>query len=265
MSVSSIPHAKRARAIAIADRTRATKRATRLRLETAHQLRGLLATQRRYAFDVSRPISGINSNLSFCLTSSDISGTAVQTSGLLVTPGIDEVLINNVRVKGYIELPLYSAPTIIGVRPTIIRQILVWFNKPLLVASSAGTLPDITEVLNNSTAAALPIQDPNNGGRFVILSDRRFDLGQNCVLSVPPYTYLGLGKPKHAFDYTITVNKRIKYVQPPTAAYPGGHYDSDIASGRVSTGLLVLYQLCSVSDAACYYNTQIYTRLNYTA
>jgi len=265
MSVSSIPHAKRARSQAAKDAARATKRATRARSAMDRQIKGLLATKIRDTFDTSRTFTNITVSYVSCLTSISSITTAPSGSGLVVATGNDITLLNHVRLKGYLDLPMYQdTVTYIGTRDSYVRQLVVWYNKPLLIANNSGTLPAITEVLNTDEIHAFPIQDANNGGRFVILSDRLFNLGMNMSYANAPYTSFMSGKSRQYFDYTVPINRVMTYVQPPTVAEPGGHYDSDVAAGRVSTGLLVLYTQVSRGGSSTVINLETKARLNFT-
>jgi len=265
MSVSSIPHAKRVRSQALKDTARATKRATRARSAMDRQLKGLLATKIRDTYDTGRTFTNITATYASCLTSVSSITTAPSGSGLIPVPGNDATMINHVRLKGFVNLPLYSeVVTIIGTRDSFVRFLLVWYHKPLLVADNAGTLPLVTEVLNTDDIHSFPIQEANNGGRFVILSDRLFNVGMNAMLNIAPYTAYNAGKTRHYFDYTVPINRMITYVQPPTATEQGGHYDSDVAYGRVSSGLLVLYTQVSRGGSSAAITVELKARLNFT-
>lgn len=231
-------------------------------LET--QVRALIASKKRDAADVDRTVADNATTYASCLTSSTNLTTAASGTGLLDMAG-DECLINNVRIKGSLENQAF-----LDVDPTdqvdqIVRMMVVWFKKPLLVASAAGTLPPITEVLVTDTMDSLPVTDAANGGRFQVLSDRKWNLGTNTFAAV---TAVGsarcTGKSRQPVDYTVKVNKMVKFAapaQPGTAA--GGHYDSDVAAGRVDAGLLVMYVQTNTAGPSVS-TKNIFTRLNYT-
>lgn len=227
------------------------------------QVRALVASKKRDAADVTRNTATLTVTTISCLTSSADFTLAGSSTGLLDMDG-DECLINSIRIKGGLSNPASLVLDQVGITDTMVRFLVVWFNKPLLVASAAGTLPPITEVLVGDTIVSLPVTAAANGGRFVILSDRTFNIGTNAHQAVTAVGYArDSGRSRHVFDYTVKVDKRIKFAAPSAsgAATSGGHYDSDVAAGRVDRGLLVLYVQSAGSSSA---SVTMYTRLNYT-
>jgi len=228
------------------------------------QVRALIAAKKRDAADISRVSAPLTATTLSCLTSSTDFSTAASGTGILDADG-DECMINNVRISGRLTNNAALDLDPLGNFDTIIRKIVVWFYKPLTVASAAGTLPPITEVLVSDTVSSLPVSDATNGGRFKILSDRKWNLGTNTYQAITAVGHAAVnGKTNQSFDYFVKVNKKVKYVSPAqsgTAA--GGHYDSDVNAGRVSGGLLVLYTVYSKPNSADVDDSTI-TRLNYT-
>jgi len=226
------------------------------------QIRALLASKIRDAADVARSNASITVTTGSCLTSATDFGFAAAGTGLLFGDS-DEVRINHVRFKGIFELSsaLLLNPT--GLINTVIRRIVVWFNKPLLVASAAATLPPITEVLVTDSVNSLEIGNASNAGRFVILSDRYFKLGTNTFQAVTAVGHARCnGANSIPYDYTVQVGRMCKYVAPSDIAFAGGHYDSDSTVGRVSSGLLMCYTLFTGAQVA---SDVCRTRLNYTS
>lgn len=229
------------------------------------QVRALIAAKKRDAYDVDRDRAAFTTTASTCLTHAEaFTGVAPAIAAqCLLSADADEVMINNVRIKGYHELPAAIDVNTDANRDGFIRQIVVWFYKPLLVASSAGTLPPITEVLVTDEIHSLPVTAAANGGRFVVLSDKQWNMGVNTYQATTAVGFaINTGRSKQYFDYTVKVGKTVKFKESSTSAAPGGHYDSDVAYGQVDRGLLVMY------SQVVYYNqapsTVMTTRLNYT-
>lgn len=229
------------------------------------QVRGLLAAKTRDAADVTRSATQTGSlTKSSCLTSSTNYSTAANGTGLLDTDA-DEVLINGVRIAGIMDnaTTIDADPT--GNFPTMVRQMVVWFNKPLQVAAAGGGLPAVTEVLVTDNIASMPVNASSNGGRFVILSDRTWNLGENVAGNTAGTGWnKSSGRNRFTYDYRVKVNKKCKFVAPAASgASAGGHYDSAASPGRVTTGLLVMYQLYVAAATSSTSNSCV-TRLNYT-
>lgn len=231
------------------------------------QVKALVASKKREAADVARTTAAQAATTIACLTSSTDFATAASGTGLLNMDG-DECMINHVRIKGTI-----ANTTIVDADPTgntesIMRKLLVWFNKPLLVSSAAGTLPPITEVLIADTIQSLFVTQAANGGRFVVLSDKKWNLGSNTVQAA---TALGSssvnGKTRHYYDYKVKVGRMCKFVGPSVSGVAvgdtGGHYDNT-PGGQVDKGLLVLYTQVALGVAGAVLNDTSSTRLNYT-
>jgi len=227
------------------------------------QLKGLIAAKHRDAADVARNTAFLTGTKLSCLSSSTDFATAASGTGLLDTDG-DEVLVNSVRLAGFITNEASVLVNQANVADTLVRFLIVWFNKPLRVADASGTLPPISEVLMTDSLASLPVTSASNGGRFVIVSDRTFNMGINLHQDVNIGGYArSVGQTMQRFDYTVKIDKRIKFVaNASSGANAGGTYDSDVLVGRVSSGLLVLYTMTSFdgNGAAVIMNT----RLNYT-
>jgi len=227
------------------------------------QVRALIASKKRETTDVSRPQNLVGTTVLQCLTSSTNGATAASGTGLLDMDG-DECLINSVRLRGV----LTNAATLdldpVGNADVIVRKLVVWFRKPLLVPSAAGTLPPITEVLVADTIESLPVTDAANGGRFVILSDRRWNLGTNTYQAATAVGHARVqGKTVQHYDYTVKVGKKTKFKATAQSGTPAGHYDSDVSAGQVDAGLLVMYVQSVTTGGQIGTNLES-TRLNYT-
>jgi len=200
-----------------------------------------------------------------CLSSSTAFATAASGTGLLDMDG-DECLVNSVKIRGqFFNTAVLDLDTA-GNTDSIVRKIVVWFNKPLLVASAAGTLPPVTEVLISDAPSSLFVTSASNGGRFTVLSDKTWTLGQNTFQSaIAAGGAVTNGRNNIIYDYTVKVNKSVKFKAPAVSGGGAGHYDSDVASGQIDRGVLVMYTLYSTaaaSGAALTDNSN--TRLNFT-
>lgn len=231
-------------------------------LET--QVRALIASKKRDAADVARATTGQTTTTLACLTSSDAYATAASGTGLLDIDG-DECQINHVRIKGRLNNNALLVLDPSGLYDIVVRKLLVWFYKPLLVASAAGTLPPITEVLISDSVTSLPVTDAANGGRFKVLSDKKWNMGSNTFQAATAVGHSRVsGRSLQFYDYTVKIDKRCKFAANSlsgTAA--GGHYDSDVAPGRIDRGLLVMYTQVFLSGTQVITDNG-FTRLNYT-
>lgn len=226
----------------------------------ARQVRSLIASKKKDAADVDRSQTITNTTVS-CLTSSTNFAVAATGSGLLDCDA-DSVLINNVRIKGLLSNPATLDLDPLSNLDVCVRKLVVWYYKPLAVASAAGTLPAITECLSLDTIGSLYTPANQNAGRFVILSDRKWNLGSNTHQAVTAVGHARVsGRNMQYYDYLVPVNKVTKFSTPSVSGTAGGHYDSDSNVGRVTQGLLVLYTQTSITGLAADAGG---TRLNYT-
>jgi len=231
------------------------------------QIRALIAAKKRDALDTDRDRALFTTTASTCLTSTDqFTGAAPGIAAqCLLQADADEVMINSVRFRGYQELPASLDVNTDANRDTYIRHLVVWFYKPLLVASAGGTLPPITEVLVTDELHSLPVTAAANGGRFIVLSDRMWNMGVNTYQAITAVgAAINTGKSKQYFDYTVKVGKTVKFKESSTTNAPGGHYSSNSAPGQVDRGLLVLYSQVAIGASAQTCNTVMTSRLNYT-
>lgn len=235
------------------------------------QLRALCDGKTRDAVDVLRTWDGIATEIQ-CLTSAAAVGAAASANGLIDATG-DSALMNNVRIKGKLTNASAAATSVVDQRDILVRHLVVFFHKPKIDTSAAGTLPPLSEVLAlaNPTVPeieALPVQETQNKGRFTILSDKLFNIGTNVLDRTATFTYLNRAGPSaHIFDYTVKIDKKVHFLESSVAGgTKGGHYDSDVKPGQVNTGLLVLYQIKDEAAVECgNFASSLVTRLNYTA
>lgn len=227
------------------------------------QLKALVASKKKDAADVIRTTNAMAATSIACLTSTTNYAVAPSGTGLIDMDG-DECLINSVRIKGILENACIIKLDPTGHLDARIRKLVVWFNKPLLVASAAGTLPPITEVLLTDDINSLPVTAAANGGRFVILSNKYWNLGTNTVASNAGLAARIRGQSATHVDYTVKVNKMCKFKIPTVSGTPAGHYDSDIGPGQVDKGLLVCYTQIGGTAGGFTINDNVTTRLNYT-
>lgn len=252
--------AKRTKMVAVAP---VRRKGTVVSAPLLRQIKGLVASKKKDAADVTRSYSGGTTNLQ-CLTSSTNGATAASGTGL-IDADADEALINYIDVRGII-----TNTAVLDLDPTLdydaaVRKIYVWFNKPLLVASAAGTIPPVTEVLVSDAFSSLYVSDAANGGRFKVLSDKRYILGSNTYQATTAVGHARVsGKSMIPYHHRIKVNKMCKFVAPSVSGTNGGHYDSDVNAGRVDAGLIVCYTLMEGAPTSNI-NETWFTRLNYTA
>jgi len=223
----------------------------------AKAVRGLIQGDTKYGpvFDVG-PVT-LGTTRSYCVTGGGAPGTAARYSGEVSTSN-DSAFIKSIEIDGYMEIaPLAKAAgsSLESSVPVTVRELLVWFYKPSLPASAAGTLPPVTEVLLADTVASMYVDDNANAGRFKVLSDKRYKLGSNVYvtnLSLKETTISRIYCP-----HKIMIGKTQHYAAPavPGAAGvsldKGGHYDSDVDEGQVTRGLCVLYYV-SEGDAGTF-------------
>jgi len=261
-ALGSFGSAKRQKLNIVVANNRRDNRAKRA-LALGKQIRALVASKKRDAADVNytNVLLG-GTTVGICLTSSTTSATAASGTGLLDCDA-DEVLVNTVRLRGQ-----FQNGAILDLDPTanydsLARIMVVCFNKPLLVASAAGTLPPITEVLVADSMVSLPVTAAANGGRFSILYDKTINLGNNTFQAVTAVGHSrNTGPNVHNFDFFVKIAKQVKFVAPSqSGTTAGGHYDSDVDAGRVDKNLLVMYILTNSQGAI---GINVNRRLNYT-
>jgi len=111
---------------------------------------------------------------------------------------------------------------------------------------------------------SLPVTDAANGGRFTVLSDRKFNMGTNTYQAATAVGHARTsGTTLRYIDYKVKVEKQCKFKSVASSGTPAGHYDSDVSAGQIDRGLLVMYT--QVKDGGnTSIATQLFTRLNYT-
>lgn len=229
------------------------------------QLRALVAGKKKDAADVARDTAAQAATTVSCLTSTTNFATAASGTGLIDMDG-DEALLNKVTFRQRISVEaLLDATPVALPGGMMIRTLVVYFKKPLLVASAAGTLPPITEVLVSDTAHSLVVPDTQNAGRFVILYDKTDVLGNNTVGTAAG----GLdprvnGATLIQREFDVKVERKCHFRSAGVSGTPSGHYDSDVSPGQVDAGLLILYTIPFQGGTTGTINHDITTRLNYT-
>lgn len=197
-----------------------------------------------------------NGSYSFCVTSTSTYGVAASTTGLLAGTA-DNALVNSVRLLGKLSNP--AAAGAAGTMDSLVRILLVYYAKPTSVAVAAGTLPLVTEVLLVDSVYSNLVPENKRLG-FTILSDKTYNLGTNVFSTTATQSYAAASGQNHArLDHLIKVNKPVHFADPATGSEPGGHYDSDVAAGRVEKGLIVCYVLADGANSCI-----IGTRTHYT-
>lgn len=228
------------------------------------QVKALVAGKRKDATDITRDTVPQTVTTLACLTSSTAFATAASGTGLLDMDG-DEALINSVLISQRITNNTVEDATPVGHTDTIIRNLIVYFKKPLLVASAAGTLPPITEVLVTDDVMSLPVPDTQNSGRFQIMCDRKYNMGINSVAVAATGTDPQLsGTTTRINQFMCKIDKKCHFKAAGVSGTPSGHYDSDVSPGQVDAGLLVMYVLIYQAPGSGTLNVETDTRLNYT-
>jgi len=195
--------------------------------------------------------------ISQCITDSSgplVAGVSTSATALLEGSG-DSALINSFHLRGEFRvLPVvHLDPTVTPLAAPRIRRVLVCFHKPAVGPSSAGTLPNISEVFGAaSTINSLPIEKSANSGSFTILSDKLFTLGQNtlAVAATGAYPRMQDGT-VIGFNEVLKINKRMSFKNEINGSgQNGGHYDVDVPEGQVTKNLLVLYYMMGSDQQA---------------
>lgn len=198
---------------------------------------------------------------SSCLTSGQSFDSAPELSGLLSLSS-DVCLVNRIQFRGRLLLHSDLMTSSADRFSTQVRKLLVWFHKPLMVASDSGTLPPITEVLVSDTIQSQFFTEAANAGRYEVLYDRVFDLGENSYDAAGNVRLVGQNV--QYYDVDVPVGLPINFVLPPTIDNLGGHYGALSAAGRVSSGLCVLYTQVLTCDPSVEIYDYCTTRINYT-
>jgi len=229
------------------------------------KVRALVHGKSKDAADVTRQTAAIAATTIACLTSTTDFATAASGTGLLDMDG-DSALINHVRIQQRLDnLGVVNLDPTGDGADVLIRTLIVWFKKPLLVASAAGTLPPITEVLVTDDTSSLPVPDTQNAGRFSILYDKTDNVGVNSVAVAATGAYPRInGKNTVTRDFTVKINKSCHFRTAGVSGAPSGHYDSDVTQGQIDNGLLIMYTLHRNSTTNGAVTVTNFTRLNYT-
>lgn len=228
------------------------------------QLRALVAGKKKDAADVTRTTAAQTSTTISCLTSATDFATAASGTGLLDMDG-DEALLNSVRIRQFIELECVEDVTPVGISDAMYRTIIVYFMKPLLVASAAGTLPPITEILVSDAVSSLYVPDTQNAGRFVVLYDNTKVMGTNTVAVAATGAYPRVnGRTTSIEEFVVKIDKKAHFKANAVSGAPAGHYDSDVSPGQIDRGLLIMYTIVNTGGGAGTINMNANTRLNYT-
>lgn len=229
------------------------------------QIRALIASKKKETADKVVTLTNMTATSISCPHSSTSVDTAASGTGLYDCDA-DEILVNHIRIKGTCSNTALLDVDPTGLSDVVLRKLVVWFNKPLVAPAAAGTLPAITEVLLTDVIGSMPVTDAANGGRFKILSDKLFYLGTNTFQAATAVGHARVnGKNQYFYDYTVEIGKRTKFAAPSNSGtLLGGHYDSDVAGGRVDKGLIVIYTQQSGGASGGTLNDSMNTRINYT-
>jgi len=184
---------------------------------------------------------------SYCVTSGAAAGSASQYSGLLATDG-DSAVIKSLEISGYMDIaPLAktAGSTLESCVPVTVRELLVWFYKPMQVAvAGGGSLPPITEVLVEDNVGSMYVDDSANAGRFKVLSDKKYRLGSNVYVTDLSLKETTIGRIYCANKILIGKTQHFKENAVPGVygtVHQGGHYDTNADAGQVTRGLCMLY------------------------
>lgn len=228
------------------------------------QVKALVAGKRKDATDVNRDTADQSSTTISCLTSSTDFATAASGTGLLDMDG-DQALINGLTLNQSLALTCLEDLTPVGLGSAFVRTLIVYFKKPLLVASAAGTLPPITEVLVADSVASLFVPDTQNAGRFVVIYDKTDNLGTNTVSAAASGANPRVnGTNALIRRIYVKIDKNCHFKVAGVSGTPSGHYDSDVQPGQVDAGLLIMYTQVTNGATAGTITVLNRTRLNYT-
>jgi len=132
--------------------------------------------------------------------------TFVTASGLAMD--VDRIQWKFITFRGHHLLePVAPAA---GQTPVVVRTVVVWFYKPRAVLSN-GSLPPASEVFSIPYyGASIGVDSPyvdqsDNAGRFVVLSDKTWNLGMSTIDAVAGGCQSG--KNRCDFEYKVMVNK----------------------------------------------------------
>lgn len=206
----------------------------------------------------------MGNNVRQCLSSTVENTIAPLGSGLYKTIG-NQVLINHVDISGAVVQTAVTQPgSLEGWYAPTVRKLLVWYDAPGSTPDEFGTLPPITEVMEDITIASLPKADLS--GRWTILWEKTFHLGWavqreggTAEQDFGVYTSTG----KQYYKARVKVDKMTTYADRSTRGSPGGHWSSDSDLGRVNTGLLIMYTQYEAPVLMPIIDT-CNTRVNYT-
>lgn len=226
----------------------------------AKQVRQLVSGSQNVAVTQNLSIPdfyALNSHFSCNLFSNQAPGapsssvTTTDTQGVIVAPGREKVHIKGVRQRGSITLYAQNVSLNLG---CTVRRLTVWFYKVPDPATTTGVLPQLADVLEADGAAtameSLPLAKPKNAGAFTIIDDKRWYIGAANLSTTATQAFAATSGPCRVdFDDYIKVDKDCSFAADcnGTAAGTsgvGGHYDSDVAQGQVTRGLLMQYWIC---------------------
>jgi len=215
----------------------------------------LLSGHRKMSPDILRLNASMTAAqvYSYCLTSDATgqtgsgitgAGAANSASGMLLG-NEDQSTVHSVRISGCFDNRANSSSSIDGFAGQRSRIVVIYFTKPATLPTSLGTLPVIGEILDpdilNTWQPTFSPEQKQLNNLYTVLSDRTFDCGWNLQEAGGQAAASVVGTPYRQFDYTVKVNKQVKFMAPATEAFPGGHFDEDVDAGQVNKGLLVMY------------------------
>jgi len=230
----------------------------------AKRLKALVQGATKDTPDILRMNGSYSGDIDMCLTSSTAITYAATTTGQC-TGESDSCMLNSVRFWGSFQNQAVGDTTPLNNTDRRCRLTVVYFKHPFNDAVAGGDLPPAVEW--RSDVAAVDVSERAPWGEntpysnsYVILSDRKFNLGQNTYTDGGAETNFAIGgRNVHSFDYTVKINKKQSYNTPATSGNPGGHYDQVASSGSVKEGLLVAYFTCNGATTV-----QLASRLRYT-
>jgi len=228
------------------------------------RLKALVSGATKDAPDIFRMSGSYTGDIDMCLTSTTPLTTAATTTGLC-TGDSDSCMLNSVRLWGSFQNWAVGDTTPLNNTDRRCRLTVVYYVHPAAIAVAGGDLPPAAEwrsdVVGCDVSERIPWgENTPYQNKFVILSDRKFNLGRNEYTDGGAETNFAVGgKNVHSFDYTVKINKKQIYNTPATSGNPGGHYDQVAAAGGIQEGLLVAYFTCNGATTV-----QLGSRLRYT-
>lgn len=173
-------------------------------------------------------------------------------AGLLVTDNDSARILHTELNFEYMLKPLgvTTGANLEAQQPVRIRRRVVWWYKYSMSGSDLPAIEDQDTGLTDDEMINLPLDDSANAGKFVVLSDRVFNLGVNQYSTGTGANTSYQSGPNYIHSQEkVIVNKTTHFLGIPTSTDPGGE-SGVVGSGTVTRGLLVCYHTIPGSQAS---------------